>query len=603
MRCSKTNLVATVLLAIHAGLLAWCGYRHSPTLDEIGHLPGGLAIWELGFFDLYRVNPPLPRAVASAPVQLVPHETDWSKYSSAPGARPEWAIGSDFIRVNGERSFWLFALARWVCIPFSLIGGIVCWRWGRALFGEPAGLIALALWCFGPNIIGNGWMITPDIPATSFGVLAAYCYWRWLRDPTWAHALLAGGALGLAELSKMTWVVLFGVWPAVWLAVRFIPRGIAKPASEAGDRRPGFKQLAAILLTGLYVLNLGYAFDGSFRRLDSYPFFSSTLAGGETLDRNTDPPGNRFADTWLGAVPVPLPYDYLTGMDLQKQDFEVGKTSYLRGEFKEGGWWYYYLYAALVKLPIGMLLLIPLAALVAVSWRARLQLIDALPLIVPPLVVFALVSSQTGFNRYFRYVVPALPFLFIWVSRVGLLFKPDAATTLAVSRLPIHAGRTLATAALAWAIASSLYYWPHSLSYFNEFAGGPRRGHDHLIDANIDWGQDLLYLREWIAEHPEARPLTVTYEGFFDPAVAGVDFPRTPALSMDEKRRAMLNQLRPGWHAISVAYLRHPSHNYDYLQAFEPVAMAGYSIHIYRLSEEDLERIREPLRESERMSE
>jgi len=83
-------------------------------------------------------------------------------------------------------------------------------------------------------------MITPDIPATSFGVLAAFCFWRWLRDPTWAHALLAGGALGLAELSKMTWVVLFGVWPAVWLAVRYFHRGSAEPGSEAGDRRPGW---------------------------------------------------------------------------------------------------------------------------------------------------------------------------------------------------------------------------------------------------------------------------------------------------------------------------------------------------------------------------
>jgi len=329
---SWMNVAAAALLAVHAGLLAWCGYRHSPTLDEVGHLPGGLVIWQYGRFDLYRVNPPLPRAVAAAPLALLPHETDWSKFSDAPGARPEWAIGADFIRANEERSFWLFALARWVCIPFSLIGGIVCWRWGRALFGEAAGLIALTLWCFCPNIIGNGWMITPDVSAASLGALAAFCFWRWLRNPSWTTALVAGGALGLAELAKMTWVILFGLWPLIWLIVR-----VAKPASDGGECRAGFAQLGVILLTGLYVLNLGYAFDGSFRRLDSYPFFSRTLAGGETRDRNSEPPGNRFAGTWLGAIPVPLPYDYVTGMDIQKQDLEVGKSSYLRGEFKHGG--------------------------------------------------------------------------------------------------------------------------------------------------------------------------------------------------------------------------------------------------------------------------
>ena len=192
MRSSRTNLAAAALLVIHTGLLAWCGYRYSPTLDEVGHLPGGLVIWQYGRFDLYRVNPPLPRAVAAIPVALLPHQTDWSKFSDAPGARPEWAIGSDFIRANGERAFWLFALARWACIPFSLVGAIVCWRWGRALFGETEGLIALALWCFCPNIIGNGSLVTPDVPAAALGLLAAFCYWRWLRQPTWRWALLAG---------------------------------------------------------------------------------------------------------------------------------------------------------------------------------------------------------------------------------------------------------------------------------------------------------------------------------------------------------------------------------------------------------------------------
>lgn len=588
--------VAAALLLTHAGLLAWSGWRHSPTLDEVGHLPAGLAIWQYGRFDLYRVNPPLVRAVAAAPVALLPHETDWSKFSDAPGARPEWAIGSDFIRANGERSFWLFALARWACIPFSLIGAIVCWRWARAVFGEAAGLIALSAWCFSPDMLGNGSMITPDVAAAAFGALAAYCFWRWLRAPGWPAALAAGVALGLAELAKMTWIVLFGLWPLIWLITRVADRQrlASAPPSTAGLRPPARwsnpAQLAAILLIGLYVLNLGYAFDGSFRRLDSYPFFSRVLAGGETRNRNSDPPANRFAGTWAGALPVPLPYDYVTGLDLQKQDFEVGKFSYLAGEFKHGGWWYYYLYAAGVKLPLGLLLLIPIAAAAALDRRARLPLIDVLPLVIPPLVVFALVSSQTGFNRYFRYVLPALPFLFVWISRVAVLRAPAEGTGGVRQRLA-RAGWFTAVGAMVWAIASSLYYFPHSLSYFNELAGGPRRGHEHLIDANIDWGQDLLYLKDWIDRHPEARPLTVTYEGFFDPRVAGVDFPRTPPLAPDGDRAAAAH-LQPGWHAVSVSYLRHPSHVYDYLLEFEPAALAGYSIYIFHLTPAEIDRVR-----------
>ncbi len=28
----------------------------------------------------------------------------------------------------------------------------------------------------------------------------------------------------------------------------------------------------------------------------------------------------------------------------------------------------------------------------------------------------------------------------------------------------------------------------HSISYFNELAGGPENGSAHLLDSNIDWG-------------------------------------------------------------------------------------------------------------------
>src|SRR5439155_22186730 len=64
---------------------------------------------------------------------------------------------------------------------------------------------------------------------------------------------------------------------------------------------------------------------------------------------------------------------------------------------------------------------------------------------------------------------------------------------------------------LAASIASSLAVFPHSLSYFNELAGGPENGPAHLLDANIDWGQDLLELKRWSDAHPAARPFHLAY--------------------------------------------------------------------------------------------
>src|SRR5579875_349562 len=179
-----------LILFVHAGLLAWGAYRHSPTFDEVGHLPAGISHWKLGKFDLYCVNPPLVRMVAALPVLAARPHLDWRPFD--PHTRSEFSIGKAFIAANGQRIFWLFTLARWACIPFSLLGGYLCWRWACELFGSPAGLVALTLWCFGPNILAHGQLITPDVGAASLTIAAAYTFWHWLKDPRWQKALASG---------------------------------------------------------------------------------------------------------------------------------------------------------------------------------------------------------------------------------------------------------------------------------------------------------------------------------------------------------------------------------------------------------------------------
>ena len=125
------------------------------------------------------------------------------------------------MRANQSKSFWLFTIARWACIPFSVLGGYVCFRWAHELYGRNAGLVALVLWCFCPNILGHGQLITPDVSATALGVLAGYLFWRWLKQPAWSTALAAGLALGLVELTKFTFVVLFPLWPLLWVVYRW----------------------------------------------------------------------------------------------------------------------------------------------------------------------------------------------------------------------------------------------------------------------------------------------------------------------------------------------------------------------------------------------
>lgn len=70
-----------------------------------------------------------------------------------------------------------------------------------------------------------------------------------------------------------------------------------------------------------------------------------------------------------------------------------------------------------------------------------------------------------------------------------------------------------------WFLVSSLWIYPHNLSYFNESIGGPLCGPQHLLGSNLDWGQDLRYLL-W----DDVRSRHITYYGGFDPAFVAPSF-------------------------------------------------------------------------------
>ena len=396
-RICRWNAAAAVILAAQAALLAWGAWRHSPTVDEVGSIVAGISHWKLGRFDLYRVNAPLVRLVATLPLVLAGVDADLGRYTDSAVERPEYQIGDKFIRDHGVEAFRWFTVARWACIPFSLLGGWYCYRWASDLWGGPSGLVATGMWCVSPSVLAHGQLITTDVAGAAAGLAASYWFCRWIRRPTWGGAAAAGIVFGLAQLVKTTWIVLFARWPLVWLASLWVQRrSLSRPAGGVGRignpsyngpfritspaavksavgriGNPSYSvaQLAAILALGLYVINLGYGFEGSFKRLGAYTFVSRPLAGADSWTEGAHG-GNRFKDGWLGLVPLPLPYNYVQGLDRQKWELEDKQDSYLRGEWRKQGWWYYYLYGLGIKEPLGTWLLLGLSAVVALR-RAR----------------------------------------------------------------------------------------------------------------------------------------------------------------------------------------------------------------------------------------
>jgi len=591
--------VVVLLLAVHSAFLAYSAYVHSPTLNEPAHLAAGIRHWQFGEFDLYRVNPPLVRMIAALPVLAAGVKVDSSWLYQDPAVRTDFIAGDNLIAANGERSFLLFMIARWACIPFTWIGGVVCFLWARDLYRSLAGILATTLWCFSPNILAHASLITPDAPATALFVAACYLFWRWLRSPGWEQAILVGLMLGVAELTKTTFIFLYPFLPLLWVLYRFADRAKSHVRRWAQEGA----MLLVCLTVSVFVINLGYGFDGSFTRLGRFQFVSRMFTSQE--------PGtvaNRFADTWLGNLPVPFPKDYILGIDAQRRDFEhFGRPSYLAGEFKDTGWWYYYLYALTVKVPLGVWGLLFMVVAMRLAKQVRLTppytMRDELVLLFPAVLIFVIVSSQTGFNEHLRYVLPIAPFVFIWISQLACVVVAKLPSPVAGEEPRVRAissywrswPAVLAGGLLAWSVGSSLWVYPHSLSYFNELVGGPTGGHAYLLGSNADWGQDLRYLKWWQDDHPDAKPFYLAYCGHCDPACLGLEYSAPPPCVPDTKQ---MPELRPGWYAISVNFLRgspwyapdgQGGHTvYDrnalrYFLSFRPVAFAGTSIYIFHI--------------------
>jgi len=549
----KATLV--ILLFFQASLLAYLSWSTSPNRTESGHIGAAVYLWHTGKFDVFHVNPPLTRIIAGAPVALFckPHY-DWKGYSPRPQDRSEWRIGSAFVAANELDDLRLYVfLMRLACIPLILVGGYFGFRFASELYGQWSGITFLILWTFSPLILGWGATICPDVAAASIGIVGLYTFWHWLKNAMWKKALIAGFCLGLMPLTKMTWIIAFPLWLLLWGIYRFT------------KRNEGVKllQFAVIMLLGIYTINMGYLFEGSFRPLKEYKFISGALTGNEITKSKATSVGNRFADSWLGHVPVPLPAEFVQGIDTQKIDFERGLESYARGIWSDRGWWWYYGYVLLLREPLGVWGLTLLALLVSFLFRNVNSWRDELTVGLPLLLIFAFLSSQDGFSINPRYVVLVLPLLYILISKVG-------ASSPAICRLP-------SAILLAWVIGSSLWCYPYSMSYFNELAGKPSDYPKYLLGSNIDWGQDAYALKTWVDKHPEARPLYISYSSPISSEKLGI-----------QRDGTVPTEPATGWMAVGVNELFTKEGKLDWLKEYEPVARIGYSVWIYNVDRPSL---------------
>lgn len=456
----------------------------------------------------------------------------------------------------------------------------------------------MLMWVFFPTFLGHGSLMTPDAVASALGLVAAFSFWGWLRKPSWQNAFTSGLMLGVAELSKTTFVVLYPLWFAFWIIdrkTRKIPLCTRSGASE-------FSMLVVRTLIALVIINTAYGYKGTFQQLGQYDFISTLFAG--EIDRSivvtggsseiSYQTGNRFRGTMLEKLPVPFPQDYILGMDVQQRDFESDKVSYLRQQQAGSGWPWFYIYAMLIKTPIGTLGIFVFAIVIQLRRKkSREDLMNDLFLLAIAATIHLAAASKYGFTMHFRYVMPALPFLIVWSSQVGKVFASES------RHLGIpHLSRVILTCLLGFPIVSSIAWFPHSLSYFNESIGSWRNSPQHLLDSNLDWGQDLLFLDEWASNLPPGEKVYAALYTLY--SVGHAPSGRIQRWPQPEETRQRIGTSggfeRPEYYAASVNFLhglRKPLYDlngknshFDHLQmsrlqSMKPYAEIGATIKIF----------------------
>ncbi len=563
--------MAAGLLAVHVLLLLYGSWVHSPNELEANLLPAGYVHLRHGRFDIAQVNPPLSRMVCAIPLLLMDIDDPWDEFAPRADLRAEYNFGRLFLRRNAHTVRWVFFAARCASALFSLVGGIAVGLIAKRLFGGPAALASLVMWCFSPMILGHGATANHDVPGAAMTVLAFWFFLDLLDSADWYSAILFGIFSGLALLTRTTSALLIGSWLFYFLI------GYPHSSGQKGIFTR-LQQTMAVLVLSLVILNLGYAGNGTFCRLGDYDFFSKALGG----PKDGHLTGNRYRGTLLENLPIPLPRDYVVGLDLQQRDFESPPfESYLAGTWRDHGWWYYYLLAWCFKTPIGFQLLL-FSALAIHTFRALRGHPCSRECVIfgNVAIVFVITAVKSGFTTHYRYILPAFPFM---ILLCGSLFTERQRA----------AGNIPCLFFLLAGAISSLAQFPDSLAYFNAWTGGPSHGSQYLLHSSCDWGQDLYKLAAWVRDQNniDRSVIRIEISGPLERNTLELPDKRIPRRKDPDGRLNSNERLvSPGKYAISINILRARHSPYRYLEKLDPANFIGHTILVYNVTQEDVQR-------------
>ena len=562
-------MVAILALLIGVGLFRIVSTYHvfNHNIDEGAHLACGIQ-WFQGAYTYDPKHTP----VARISIALLPYMSGVRGF----GDPSFWQEGVLLLSSGGH--YWrTLTLARIAMLPYYVLAVVVIFVWSRRVYGSATALIAAGIFSMLPVVLAHSALAGTDIPLTAFFITAVYAFTRWLAAPSWRTAAGFGVAAGLATATKLSTVAflpptMVGILLLYFLSGRRADASLDENRDRwgVGSVRGTMRSMAVGLICVFLVIWTVYRFSHApINKFSTAPDKIAARVFGPTSSATR---GVRFLTARL-QLPVPELY---TGLRDLRDVNRSPVRSYLFGQVKEGGWWYFYPVAIVVKTPLAALLLALIGAiLLTKGWlRSRADWQRPVPLVAFLAILVA--AAPTRLDIGVRHVMPVFAFLSI-MAAVGAvaLWNGDAAQATGSpngSRTMMWAARLALIVLFAWLIVSSGRAHPDYLSYFNEFGGSdPAR---ILVISDLDWGQDYTRLSTYLREQ-QVRHISVASDTYFDPATLG--FPETVLLQCREPAT--------GWVAVEERRARLHAECYQWI-ATQPVkAYVGKSMRVYYIPE------------------
>ena len=552
-----------IILLLVVFFLCFFGIKDdSLTMDEVAHLPSGYSYLTQQDMRLNPEHPPLIKDLSAVPLLFIKDLNFPSEISAwKEEVNGQWDFGFHFLYQSGNPADQMISWGRLPMILILVLLAFYLFKWGEELFGKKAGLLALIIFAFSPTLLAHGGLVTTDVGAAAGIFIAVYYFIKALKEPNRKNILLAGVFFGLAQLCKFSVILLVPLYIIMtffWWVIK----------------KKGIKALIFVFLIGFLLIWPVYQY-----HTWNYPPEKQVSDSIQYL-RDT-PEIIKKPVIWAADKPIIRSYaHYLTGLFMVFHRVAGGNTTYFLGQVSNQGWKSYFpiIYAIKVPLAFHILTLIALiyaACLIKKPTKGWLESHFPEFSMLIFILIYWVVSIVGSLNIGVRHLLPVFPFTMLLVSGaiIHLLKDPYLKVKQAVLILLVF-----------WQIFSVLSVFPHFLAYFNELAGGSKQGHFYAVDSNLDWGQDLKRLKQWVDQNNidkiyidyfgGGRPEYYLKEKYESWHGTETGFPKNNYLAISAT-------FLQGGKGKPIVEIPQAVNYYQWLNDYEPIARIGYSIFVY----------------------